>query len=522
MDRKPPDPPVLAAKPPIYSDKSYSIRYKAADSSISTYVSLSTEKKSVLFKRFEKDIELAGSAVGPISYTIRSYSIDRAGNRSVEAEPTLVVIDTNTLYADTAAKDSGDGSPFKPFRTIDAVLAESSRTGKSNIYLRGKFELTTALAVDRDLAIQGGFTADWDIDPSNRSELRLVAPRNPSAFTVRAAKLALRGLAMTSSSTGSAPIILVDRGELTLEEVALSARGEGDIIMLRAESSKVFLQHASLTAVQAMSCTALNVGGSSLSIQDSIISARPGVRIFNAVDQKGGSLEIRGSLLESSADLALRLISLRDATLLMDRSLARVEGGSGYLRLGSFRSVTGEIRSSKFDVSWKGAGTLFEIESTGPSFRHDTILAGTSKGNLRFFEIAGSIPEIWNCILSCSSGGGELIRSIRAPGPGTMVSDCIWGFDILVAGAVPIRNLASLDALNAGSIPYSSRRHIAEPPTRSFAATEKGQISLGSASACIDAAFILDGSYSLDFMGRARPSPFRKGLPDIGADEYYE
>jgi hypothetical protein len=237
MDRKPPDPPVLAAKPPIYSDKSYSIRYKAADSSISTYVSLSTEKKSVLFKRFEKDIELAGSAVGPISYTIRSYSI----------------IDTNTLYADTAAKDSGDGSPFKPFRTIDAVLAESSRTGKSNIYLRGKFELTTALAVDRDLAIQGGFTADWDIDPSNRSELRLVAPRNPSAFTVRAAKLALRGLAMTSSSTGSAPIILVDRGELTLEEVALSARGEGDIIMLRADSSKVFLQHASLTAVQAMS-----------------------------------------------------------------------------------------------------------------------------------------------------------------------------------------------------------------------------------------------------------------------------
>jgi hypothetical protein len=228
-----------------------------------------------------------------------------------------------------------------------------------------------------------------------------------------------------------------------------------------------------------------------------------------------------GSLIESSADLALRLLSLRGSRLLMDRCLVRIDAGSGYLRLGSFSNVEGELRNSRFLVLWNGDGLLFETEGrSSPAFRHLTVSAQTLRGRLDFFRATGAIPEIWNSILSCASGGGVLLGCDSAPVAGSLVADCVWGFDALVAGAMDVTSIEGLNALNGGSAAYSSLRHVSESPSKTFSAPVKSLSPLARDSACIDAAYPLDGeAYARDFRGSARPSAAGKKLPDIGADE---
>jgi hypothetical protein len=266
-----------------------------------------------------------------------------------------------------------------------------------------------------------------------------------------------------------------------------------------------------------MSAAAFDVEASDVVVGDSTITAAAGAHVFSCFSLEGGSLSLVGSLLESSADLGLRLLSLHDASLLVDRSLARADSGSGYMRLGVFTGVKGEIRSSKFLVSWKGDGTLFDIEDGGPAFRHDSVVADTTKGSLRFFDVAGPVPEIWNSILSSEAGGGELLRSSMAPTEGSLVADCIWGFPVLVTGAVEIDDLAGLDALNATSALYASRPHVAEPPSSTFSKAIKSMRPLSPGSACVGAA--LAQGEGLDFSGNPWPSGSGGRRPDIGADQ---
>jgi hypothetical protein len=232
----------------------------------------------------------------------------------------------------------------------------------------------------------------------------------------------------------------------------------------------------------------------------------------------GGSLSLVDSLVESHADLGLNMLSLRSASLLVDRSQLKAEDGAGFLRLGSFKSVSGEFRNSKASVSWSGPGTLFEISEGGPAFRHDTIVAGTAKGSLRFFDAKGQPPQVWNSILECSAAGSELLRSDLVPGAGTLAADCVWGFSLLLSGALNTAELASLNALNADSALYSSKPIVSEPPERSFAAPIKSQAPLRPDSICVNAALPLGPGYETDFSGRRRPGPGKSG-PDIGADE---
>jgi hypothetical protein len=205
----------------------------------------------------------------------------------------------------------------------------------------------------------------------------------------------------------------------------------------------------------------------------------------------------------------------------MDRCLLRVDSGTGFLRLGSFSESSGEIRSSKFLVAWKGGGTLFEFEGGGPNFVYNSVLARNAGGELRFFDVTGAVPRVWNCIMSSDGGAAEFMRSGLAPGPGALVADCLWGFGRLVAvpGMTDIVALGDLDALNASSALYSSRRHLSEPSSASFEEAAKGVSSLRQGSACVDSAIPVEGPYGRDFDGSPRPSTRGRGTPDIGADE---
>jgi hypothetical protein len=468
-------------------------------------------------------LELSGSDLGPVSYVVRSYDVDVAGNRSQEMKGLSVIVDRSSVYVADDGSDAGDGSPDKPFKNFDAALAAAIKGGKRNVNMRGAFEMRVPAALSTEIGLVGGFGKLWAKDSAARAVLRIAVPKSPAAFTQRGGFLLLRRLDVSVDAAGPGPLIAMGGASLDVEDSSISAGADGDFILVSAGRSKIALNGSRIKAARGMAFTAFSSEGSDLSVADSSISAAKGVRIFGAFDMDGGSLSLRESLLESGADLGLSLLSLRSSSLFVDRSLIRADGGSGFLRLGSFNAVRGEIRNSKVVLSWNGPGVLFELSDGGPSFRFDTIVADSAKGGLRFFDSRGNPPQVWNSILECSGQGSELLRSDTAPGPGVLVADCVWGFGKMLAGASEASDVASLNALNAGSALYSSKPIVSEPPERSFSAPLKSQAPLRPDSACVNAALPLDNGYEVDFSGHPRPGPGLvvpgKSGPDIGADE---
>jgi hypothetical protein len=518
LDRKPPEAPQASETTLRYSDRPLSIALTPGTGAKTVLASVSVDGETAAFGPVKAPLELPGSDSGPITYRIRAYDLDAAGNRSKEMEALSIVVDTTSVYVASDGDDKGDGTPSKPFRSLDAAIAAAVRGGKKNVNIRGSLELKGRVQSSGILSLVGGFGPSWTKDGSIRAYVRIAVPQGQGAFSQKGGALDLRRVELRADSTGSGALIELADAFLSVSDSTLEAGSDGDIVLVSAARSRIELNGSQVIASRAMSFTAFSADSSEISLVGSSIMAAKGVRVFGAFDVDGGGVSIQESLLESSSDLGLSLLSLRSASLAMDRSVVSAEGGSGFLRLGVFKAVSGEVKNSKVLLDWSGPGTLFEISDGGPSFRHDTMRAASAKGGLRFFDLRGKPIQVWNSILDCSGPGGELLHADSAPAGGCLVADCVWGFDALVAGALDMDDLKSLNGLNASSPLYSSKPLISEAPERSFGAPLKSQTPLRRESACVGAALSLGSGYEVDFNGRPRPSP-GKAAPDIGADE---
>jgi hypothetical protein len=518
LDRKPPDAPRFLDAPSSYMDRPVSYELVPGSGGKDIFASVSADGSPASFLPVTAPLTLAGSDSGPVTYVIRAYDVDAAGNKSEEMKAVSLVVDKSSVYVAEDGGDKGDGSPDRPYKSLDAAIALAVRGGKRSVNMRGSLEMRAGARLSKDLAFVGGFGRSWVKDGSSRAIVRVSVPQGQSAFSQIGGSLAFRAVELRSEAAGPSPVIELAGASLTIADSTIVAGSDGDLVLVSAADSKVSLSSSRVQAARAMSFTAFSASGSEITLTGSSLSAAEGVRIFGAFDMDGGGLSLLQSLVESRSDLGLSLLSLRSASLLVDRSLITAEGGSGFLRLGSFKAVSGEVKNSKVLLSWAGPGTLFEIAGGGPSFRHDTIIADSAKGGLRFFDLRGTQPQIWNSIMDCTGPGAELARSDSVPGAGALVADCVWGFDRLFTGALETADLLSLNALNASSVLYSSKPIISEPPGSSFAAPLKSQAPLSKGSACVGAALALGSGYEVDFSGRARPAPGKDG-PDIGADE---
>jgi hypothetical protein len=517
LDKKPPEPPVFAETPSIYSDKSVSLQLLPGSGGKDVFASVSTADSASPFALVAGPIQLPGSDSGPVDYTIRAYDVDAAGNRSKDMPVFSLVVDRASVYAAEDGSDRGDGSPDRPYKNLDAAFAAASRGGKKNVNLRGTFTMRNPVRFSSEISLVGGFGPAWAKDPAARAVVRVLSPQGKAAaITQNGGSLSIRRVELDAESVSS-PLIALSAASLFVSDSAIVARSGGDLVIVSASRSKITLSSSRIEGEAAMSLTAFSAEGSDIAVAGSSVSSRSGVRVFEAFDMDGGSLSVRESLLESASDLGLNLLSLRSSSLSIDRSLIQVEGGAGFLRIGSLKAVSGEIKNSKLFLSWKGPGTLFEIQGGGPALRHDTILAD-SKAALRFFDIRGSLPQLWNSIFDCSAPDSEFLRSDSVPAAGIVVANCVWGFDSYLAGKLESKDFASLNALNALSALYSSKPCISESPENSFTAPLKSQASLKKGSACVDAALPIESGYSLDFSGHQRPAT-GTALPDIGADE---
>jgi hypothetical protein len=516
LDRKPPEVPALLAMPSSYSDRPAVVSLVPGEGGSEVFASVSADGAPAPFVSVTGNLELPGSDAGPVNYLVRAYDVDAAGNRSAEMKSLALVVDRSSVYAASDSADRGDGSPDRPFRSLDEALAAALRGGKRSVNLRGELELRSPLVSGSDLALRGGFGPRWAREPSSRARISVRVGQGKSAFQQSGASLSLQRIELSAEGAGTGPLFSLADAALAVEDSLVSAQGEGDLLFIAAKASRISVDASKLRAVRANACTIFSSEGSSISLSGSSIVAEKAVRVFGAFDMDGGELALRQSLVDSRADLALSLLSLRSSKLLVDRCLVKAEGGSGFLRLGSFAAVSGEIRNSKLLLSWKGAGTLFEISGGGPSFRHDSILADPQSAGLRFFDVRGKVPELWNSIMVGPGKGSELLRSDSPVGQGILVADCLWGFDRLLSGAREVPDIQALNALNADSALYSSKPIISESPEKTFAAPVKSQAALRPDSGCVNAALPLEGGYETDFSGHRRPS---QGGPSIGADE---
>jgi hypothetical protein len=518
IDRKIPDVPRPLEIPLAYSDKPTSLMLSLGSGAKTVFASVTANGVSSPFAPVTGPLEFAGSEAGPVNYILRAYDIDAVGNRSPEMASLAFVVDRPSLYVAEDGSDNGDGSPDRPYKSLDGALAAALKSGKNIVNMRGAFEMHVPALCASRIELAGGFGERWTKDPSARARVRITVPRGQSAFSQRGGSLMLRQLDLTAEDAGPTPIIAITDSALAIEDSSISAGSGGDLLIISAARSKIDANGSRIDARRAMACTVFSSDASHISVSGSSLIAARDVRVFGAFDMEGGALSLRESLIDSRADLGLNLISLRSTNLLVDRSLIQVEGGSGFLRLGSFDSVRGEMKNSKVILSWKGSGTLFEIADGGPAFRHDTIVADSEQGGLRFFDVRGELPPVWNSILEFSGMDSELLHSDSVAGPGIFVADCIWGFDRLIAGAREVKDLGSLNALNAGSVLYSSKPIVSESPESSFGPSIKSQAQLRASSACINAALPLEEGYDVDFSGHRRPGPGKTGA-DIGADE---
>jgi hypothetical protein len=482
------------------------------------YVSVSADGKSSGFTPASGPIELAGAESGPVSYMIRAYGVDAAGNKSAEMKAISLIVDRSSVYAAEDGFDRGDGSPDRPFRSLDDAIAAALASGKRSVNLRGSLELRSPVISTKQIDIVGGFGKQWIRDTSVKASIRISVPGSASPFSQSGSSLTIRNVEVSAPRSGPAPLITGTRAQIILDNCSISAGGDGDVVVLSAMESTISASNVRIAASRAMSCTAFACESSSLRVAESTIEAASATRVFCAFDMYRGSLDVKGTLIESYADIALNMLSMRESSLNIDRSLCRADAGSGFLRIGSFIQTKGEIRNTKILVSWKQTGTLFEISGGGPDFRHDTVIADSERGRIKFFEISGQVPQIWNSIFACTKGGSDFISTRSVPRQGSISANCIWGFERLIAGAVEIRSLMELNTLNAASALNSSRPNISEPPSETFASPVKSLTPINPKSLCVDAAIPLDGiAYAADFRGLPRPAPGTP--PDIGADE---
>jgi hypothetical protein len=512
IDRRPPAVPEPESRPPSLARSPQIISFPSTDERL--MVSIAENGAEAPFLEYKGPLALSGSRTAVRPYLVRAYSMDRAGNQSPEMAPLAVTVDLATISVDSQAAPGGDGSLSRPFASLESALAAAREEGRRLLLLKGDFVLKESLSIEDELVLDGssqggGQRASLTLAPS--------AAARPSLL-VRGASLSLRGLRLQASGLGTL-VRLVD-GELALRDVAFSLSSPGDLSVIRAEGSRLSLAACSVEFSTANALGFIDAESSEVEISSTSLSAREGVSYYGGLALSGGSLVLTDALMESAAPFSSLLMRLRGTRIEADRSLFRAEGGGGFLRLGLFEEALGEIRNSRVQASWGGDAVLFEYDGTGPAFIHDTIEGASQRGLMSFFSSSASPPSLWNSIIVAKGGRAELLRAEGGPpGAGSLVADCLWGFERLVSGVMEISSIAELDRLNAASPLFSSTRHVSEAPSRSFAAPVKNLPSLRRDSACVDAAMPLPGSYGRDFRGQPRPSPKGAGLPDIGADE---
>lgn len=132
-------------------------------------------------------------------YRIEAYTMDRAGNRSLQTEQWRVTIDREIMYVAADARNGGDGSRAAPLRSLDAALNRAIEERRSTIFIGGGTYLSDdtvlhrAMEVLPDLALIGGFSSQSRQEDATETTLQSTTGALELNGTIHLRSIHIRG-----------------------------------------------------------------------------------------------------------------------------------------------------------------------------------------------------------------------------------------------------------------------------------------------------------------------------------------
>jgi len=512
IDRKPPSSPEIIGPALAYSSVPLSVSFNAQEGTVMAAVEAGGT--SAKFSAAPPMLGLPGSPDGPVTYRVRAYAVDEAGNRSAEATPLVVTVDVATVYVAEDGADTGDGSRTHPLASLDAGLALVLSPGgqtRTALAIRGRVPSSgsVTLPAGTRLAIKGGFDSSWNPQPGAVSAIVRERVAGP-LLVLAGASLRIEGLAIEAGDLGNPVLFSAAGSTLVLSGVSVAAASEGDVLFLDAAKSSLALEDSAVSMEGAVSACAIQARDCDIRVRNSRLAAGAGVRYYSGINAAGGSLSLDSSAFSSRAILGTRLVAFQSGSIAITASYFDVRGSAGFLSIGSFENCTGRVAGCSGYLEWGGNATLFSLRGSSPAFLQDSFYAVTAKGSIRFFDCTGTGPVIRNCILGAKGSRNELIVSDRKSLPGEVAANCLWGFSSYLSGAYAVKDLAVLNAFNASD--RTSRPNLTESPSVTFTEPPPASFELAAGSACRGAGMDLP-----DYSASPEAVSASGAHPDIGS-----
>jgi len=280
-----------------------------------------------LFRKDEASWFLQGDETKPIEYTIRAFSVDRAGNKSPLYEKKLT-IDYNALYVDPSVggNPDPDGSPQRPFSDLDSALEAVRGSGKWRIYLKGSIPLRRSHTIQAGITMMGTAAR---IEASGAPVLSIYGG-SLAVSSCSFAKLAPASSGTLPLNASTPAFIEAVNGTLTLRDCSILGSGPGSASLIRAVRSSVSCTGTSLSLSAADYAILLDASDSNLYLSDCDLDVC--ARNASGVSASSGRMTVRASTVTVRADSAGRAFESWGASVVLQDNLleraARADDGA--------------------------------------------------------------------------------------------------------------------------------------------------------------------------------------------------
>lgn len=316
---------------------------------------------------------LSGDETRPIEYTISSFGVDRAGNKSPVYERKLTV-DLNALYVDGAGSgySDPDGSVQRPFRDLDSALDVIRGNGTWRISLRGTVPLRRSHTIQARVRLTG-------------SSAKVESSGDP-VLTLYGGSLDITGCSFTRQAPAAKGLLPLDavspaffevtNGDLIMRDCSIQASGQASSSLIRAVRSNVNCSGTKLSLSAGDYAILIDSRDSNLYLANS--SLEISARNASGVSAASGRLTVRSSTVTVRADTAGRALESWGASVVLQDNLLERTGRSGTAVSGEGNAgITGVTSGNRDTAFWfdKKTDIVSDTGSKVKGFRYPRVRA---------------------------------------------------------------------------------------------------------------------------------------------------
>ena len=254
---------------------------------------------------------LTGHPEHPVTYTISSFAVDRAGNRSDRVERT-VTVDRNALYVDgtyTGIK-SPDGSPDAPFTDLDSALSVVSGRDSWRITVTGPVRLERTHTLRANIQITG---INASVTLGENAAIRCFSHSlSLSGLSFTRADLNKRARSMASFPT---PFLEIGNGSLTVRSCTINDSLSAAGAIIKSDNSKIVLHDSRFHLDTDQYAAVFDIRNSSFFAQRCRMEASS--QVVSAVSISGGRAAFHDSHILVTATGAARALESWGASIVI-------------------------------------------------------------------------------------------------------------------------------------------------------------------------------------------------------------